>query len=201
MCIWWLSNFISKTPFFDKKWNFCVITAGEYEHHQKNIVIFILSTFLFCYSTFISNEGGKRGGEDKGVRGYVFHLFFRVVFRACGSVEMCFWLIRKVRRKRKIIRALTTHLHNMLSIARKQSTKCSTYYFQQYRHVIFIQRLGNALKLTKSFIQNFIITRKVAFEDAFTWTNFKKNGFDLSSNNINENERRERFRLENALIW
>ena len=30
-------------------------------------------------------------------------------------VEMCsFWLIRKVCRERKIIRALTTHLHNML---------------------------------------------------------------------------------------
>ena len=42
---------------------------------------------------------------------------FRIVFRACESVEMCFELIRKVCRERKITRALTTHLHNMLFIA------------------------------------------------------------------------------------
>ena len=36
-------------------------------------------------------------------------------------VEMCFfWLIRKVCRERKIIRALTTHLYNMLSTASNQ---------------------------------------------------------------------------------
>ena len=37
------------------------------------------------------------------------------------TVEMCFfWLIRKVCRGRKIIRILTTHLHNMLSTAKNQ---------------------------------------------------------------------------------
>ena len=39
-----------------------------------------------------------------------------------GNVEMCsFWLIRKVCREKKIIRALTTHLHNMLSTINNQS--------------------------------------------------------------------------------
>ena len=37
------------------------------------------------------------------------------------NVEMCLWLIRKVCRERKVIRALTTHLHNMLFIINNQS--------------------------------------------------------------------------------
>ena len=46
--------------------------------------------------------------------------------------------------------------------------------------------------------------RKVALEDAFIWTNFEKSGFEsfgLLSNDVTENERRERSRFENALIW
>ena len=43
--------------------------------------------------------------------------------------------------------------------------------------------------------------REIAFEDAFIWTSLKENDFDLFSNNINKNEKRERSRLENALIW
>ena len=53
----------------------------------------------------------------------------------------------------------------------------------------------------KSFIQNLIIIKKIALEDTFIWTNFKKNDFDLFSNDVNKNEKYERFKLENALIW
>ena len=47
--------------------------------------LFIL---VIRYSPRMRRVRGGGGIEDK--RGVFFHLFFRVVFRACESVKMCF---------------------------------------------------------------------------------------------------------------
>ena len=47
------------------------------------------------------------------------------MFRACENVEMCFYLIKKICRARKIIRNLTIYVLSMLFAAKKQSKNVS----------------------------------------------------------------------------
>ena len=108
--------------------------------------------FIIRYSSQM-REIRKRGG---GIKEMCFlFIVFRVVFRAYKNVEMCFELIRKVYRGRKITRALTTHLHNVLFIASNVINQVfhlllSTYFnkFDLLNH--FKRSLSSAIIMTLS---------------------------------------------------
>ena len=87
MCIWWLSNFIFKIPFFDKKWNFYMVIVNEYTHLQRHNRFH----FSFFHRLFIlvirHSPRIKRVRSKKDV---FFHLFFELYFEHVRMLKCVF---------------------------------------------------------------------------------------------------------------
>ena len=61
-----------------------------YAHLRRHSCLYS-SPFHSCYSTFISNEGGKgEGGGVRGLGGMFFHLFFELYFEHVGVLKCVF---------------------------------------------------------------------------------------------------------------
>ena len=87
MCIWWLSNFIFKISFFDKKVEFLYDNCGRIWISLKSIIVFTLRLFtLFIRHLFRMREI-RKGEKDKKKGGCVFHLFFELYFEHVGMLK------------------------------------------------------------------------------------------------------------------